>query len=126
MGVILPKAVNLSVRLLRERVPEAMAEQRRERLRREAEEKKREVREESLFWRGWTMVLTKVPRRLLSFEGVFVLLAARWQLERLFCPWKEQGQVDRWRSDDPWRIWCDVSATRCARVGEPWLIPLGC
>jgi hypothetical protein len=126
MGVILPKAGNLPVRLLMERVPEEVAEQRRERLRREAHEKKREVSEESLFWCAWSIVLTNVPRRLLSFEEVFVLLAARWQIERLFCQWKEEGQVDRWRSYDPWRILCEVYAKLCAMVLQQWLIHLGC
>jgi hypothetical protein len=126
MGVILPKAGNLPVRLLMERVPEEVAAQRRERLRREGHEKDREVSEESLFWCAWSIVLTNVPRRLLSFEAVFVLLAARWQIERLFCQWKEEGQVDRWRSDDPWRILCEVYAKLCAMVLQQWLIQLGC
>jgi hypothetical protein len=126
MGVILPTAGNLPVRLLMERVPEEVAEQRRERLRREAQEKRRAVSEESLFWCAWTIVLTNVPRRLLSFDEVFVLLAARWQIERLFCQWKEDGQVDRWRSYDPWRILCEVYAKLCAMLIQQWLIQLGC
>lgn len=126
MGVILPTAGNLPVRLLMERVPPEVAEQRRERLRREAHEKDREVSEESLFWCEWSIVLTNVPCRLLSFEQVFILLAARWQIERLFCQWKEEGQVDRWRSYDPWRILCEVYAKLSAMVIQQWLIHLGC
>lgn len=126
IGVVLPKAGNLPVRLLMERVPPEVAEQRRERLRREAHEKDREVSEESLFWCAWSIVLTNVPRRLLSFEQVFVLLAARWQIERLFCQWKEEGQVDRWRSCDRWRILCEIYAKLCAMVIQQWLIQLGC
>jgi Transposase DDE domain len=126
MGVVLPTAANLPVRLIMERVPEEVAEQRRERVRREAHEKKREASEESLFWCEWSIVLTNVPRRLLNFEQVFILLAARWQIERLFCQWKEDGQVDRWRSYDPWRILCEVYAKLCAMVIQQWLIQLGC
>lgn len=126
IGVILPTAGNLAVRLLMERVPPEVAEHRRERLRREAHEKDREVSEESLFWCEWSLVLTNVPRRLLSFEQVFILLAARWQIERLFCQWKEEGQVDRWRSSDPWRILCEVYAKLCAMIIQQWLIHLGC
>jgi hypothetical protein len=126
MGVILPTAGSLPVRLLMERVPPEVAEQRRDRLRREAHEKDREVSEESLFWCAWSIVLTNVPVRLLHFEQVFVLLAARWQIERLFCQWKEDGQVDRWRSYDPWRILCEVYAKLCAMVIQQWLIHLGC
>jgi Transposase DDE domain len=126
MGVILPTAGNLPVRLIMERVPLEVAEQRRDRLRREAHEKDREVSEESLFWCEWSVVLTNVPRRLLTAEQVLVLLAARWQIERLFCQWKEDGQVDRWRSYDPWRILCEVYAKLCAMVIQQWLIQLGC
>jgi len=125
MGVILPTAGNVPVRLLMERVPAEEASQRRERLRREAHEKGREVSEESLFWCEWTIVLTNVPRRLLTSEQVLVLLAARWQIERLFCQWKEDGQLDRWRSFDPWRILCEVYAKLCAMVIQQWLIQLG-
>ncbi len=66
MGVVLPTAGNLPVRLIMERVPPRVAEQRRERLRREAHEKQRPVSEESLFWCEWSVVLTNVPRRLLT------------------------------------------------------------
>jgi len=126
MGVVLPTAGNLVVRLIMERVPPQVAEQRRDRLRREAHEKQRPVSEESLFWCEWSVVLTNVPRRLLTDEQVLVLLAARWQIERLFCQWKEDGQVDRWRSYDRWRILCEVYAKLCAMVIQQWLIQLGC
>jgi hypothetical protein len=126
MGVLLPRAGNLAVRLLMERIPEEVAEQRRAHVRREAHEKRREVSEESLFWCAYSVVLTNVPRRLLTFEQVFTLLSARWQIERLFCQWKEDGQVDRWRSSNPWRILCEVYAKRCAMVIQQWLIHLGC
>ncbi len=124
MGVVLPTAGNLPVRLLMERVPAEVEQQRRTRLEREA--RGHPVNEERLFWCGWSIVLTNVPRRLLSFDQVFILLAARWQMERLFCQWKEDGQLDRWRSYDPWRIWCEVSAKLCAMVIQQWLIQLGC
>jgi Transposase DDE domain len=126
MGVLLPTAANLAVRLIMERVPEEVAEQRRERLVREAHTEGREVSEERLFWCSWTVVLTNVPRRLLTAEHVLVVLAARWQIERLFCQWKEDGQVDRWHSWKPWRILCELYAKLCAMVIQQWLIQLGC
>jgi hypothetical protein len=59
-------------------------------------------------------------------EQVLVLIRARWQIERLFYLWKDQGGVDRWQSQHSWRILCEVYAKLAAMVIQQWLIGLGC
>jgi hypothetical protein len=74
----------------------------------------------------WTILLTNVPRRLLSLPQVFVMARLRWQCERLFRLWKEYGTIDEWRSEQPYRMLTARFATLCAVVIQPWLLHHGC
>ena len=116
----------LVVRLIVERVPAEVAEQRRQRLREAAQDEGRELQAQTLWLADWTLVLTNAPTRLLSAEEVLVLLRLRWQIEWLFRLWKEHGHLDEWRSLDPWHILCEVYAKLTALVIQQWLITLGC
>ena len=82
--------------------------------------------EQALYLAGWIIVVTNVPRRLLSLEETLVVLTVRWQIELLFRLWKEGGQIDEWRSKKRWRILCEVYAKLAAMVIQHWLIQLGC
>ena len=126
MGVLLGQVGRLPVRLLIERVPKEVADERRARIRQHAQDQGRQPDEEVLYLAGWTIVLTNVPRRRLSAEQVLVILRLRWQIERLFRLWKEHGQIDQWRSKKPWRILCELYAKLAAMVIQQWLIQLGC
>ncbi len=116
----------LVVRLLIERVPAEVAQQRRQRLREAAQDQGREPEAQTLWLAEWTIVLTNAPARLLSAEEVLVLLRLRWQIEWLFRLWKEYGHLDEWRSLDPWHILCELYAKLTAMVIQQWLITLGC
>jgi hypothetical protein len=75
---------------------------------------------------GWTIVVTNVPRARLSIPEALVLLRLRWQIERLFRLWKEQGQIDDWRTKNPWRILCELYGKLAAMLIQHWLIQVGC
>lgn len=126
LGVLLGQKVQLPVRLVAERVPPEVAEQRQERLRREAQAHGRTPSEESLWLANWTLLITNVPRTRLSREELLVLLHVRWQIECLFHEWKSDGGLTHWRSKKPSRILCEVYAKLCALVIQQWLIALGC
>ena len=113
-------------RLILQRVPEEVAEQRRQRVRAEARDHGREPSEEALYLAGWLIVVTNVPRRLLNLAETLVVLTVRWQIELLFKLWKEDGQIDVWRSQKRWRILCELYAKLAAMVIQHWLIELGC
>lgn len=126
LGVLLGKEQRLPVRLILLRVPEEVAEQRREQARKLAREHGREVSEQSVYLAQWTMVVTNVPSRLLSWQEVLVLLGARWQIERLFRLWKHEGRLDKWNSQKPYRILTEVYAKLAAQLIGQWLISAGC
>lgn len=116
----------LVVRVLIERVPAEVAEQRRQRLRESAQDQGREPQAETLWLADWTILLTNAPARLLSAEEVLVMVRLRWQIEWLFRLWKEHGHLDEWRSRDPWRILCELYAKLTAMGIQHWLITAGC
>jgi hypothetical protein len=126
MGVLLGKQAKLPVRLLMVRVSEKVAKQRREHIREVAQAHGREPSAEVLYLAGWTLVVTNVPRARLSLPEALVLLRLRWQIERLFRLWKEQGQIDEWRSKKPWRILCELYGKLAAMLIQQWLIGEGC
>jgi hypothetical protein len=46
----------------------------------------------------------------LRFEEALVLLRERWQMELLYKLWKQDGQIDEWRTSNPWRVLCELYA----------------
>ena len=126
LGVLLGRHARLPVRLILSRVPQGVAEQRRERIREEAREQGELPSELLLYLADWTIVVSNVPRRLLSLPACLVLLGVRWQIERLFRLWKEGGHIDEWRSKKRWRIVCELCAKLAAMLIQQWLIEIGC
>jgi len=126
LGVLVGQQARVPARLIMQRVPEEVAEQRRQRLLAEAHDRGREPSAEALYLAGWIIVVTNVPRRLLSLEETLVVLTVRWQIELLFRLWKEGGRIDEWRSHKEWRILCEVYAKLAAMLIQHWLIELGC
>jgi hypothetical protein len=114
------------VRLVAERVPPAVAQQRQERIARYAQTHGKPIN--PLVWElaHWTLVVTNVPEAMLSFEQVLALLRARWQIELLFKLWKAHGLLDEWSSHTPWAILCEVYAKLIALVVQHWFVLLSC
>jgi hypothetical protein len=100
----------LPIRLLGLPVPEAVAAERRRRLRRTAKKQGQMVSKVALARAGWTVLATNVPADRLSLAEAGRLYRARWQIELLFKRWKQDGQLARWRSANPNRILVEVYA----------------
>lgn len=124
LAINLGKEERLAARLIAVRLPAAVARKRRKHVREIARRKQQPVSERALKLAAWLMVVTNIPTTLLSLEEVGVLLGCRWQIERLFRLWKEDGQVDEWRSHKPWHILCEVYAKLIACILQHWLILL--
>ena len=116
----------VKARLLAQRVPEQVAEQRRGKLREAARKRRKPASQRSLDLCGWTIVLTNVPGEMLSVKEAFALLRARWQIELLFKLWKDQGLIDQWSSQKPWQVLCELYAKLIAMVVQHWLVLAGC
>jgi hypothetical protein len=114
----------LPMRLLMLRVPKTVADQRRQRLQAEAKRRGQTVSPATLALADWTLLITDVPRQHLSLVEALVLLRERWQMELLYKLWKQDGQVDEWRTANPWRILCEVYAKLIGVLLQHWLIVL--
>jgi hypothetical protein len=112
----------LPCRLLAQRVPEAVAAQRRQRLRKQAQKKGRTVSAERLALCAWTVLITNVRPEKLSLAEALVLAGARWQVELLFKLWKSEGRLDQSRGRKPFRVLCEVFAKLLALVVQHWLL----
>lgn len=119
--ILLGQEERLPCRLLAQRVPDAVAAERRERLRHEARRKGQTVSQERLDLCDWTIYVTNVPRDLLTVADAFVLGRSRWQIEILFKLWKSDGGIDESRSANPWHILTEFYAKLIAMIIQHWL-----
>ena len=115
----------LPCRLLALRVPDEVAEQRRRRMREEARVKGQTVSAERLAVAAWTILITNVPPAQLSLADALALLRARWQIELLLKLWKQHGAIDEWRTQNPWRILCELYAKLLAVLMQHWCMLTG-
>ena len=115
----------LPMRLVVERVPAAVAAQRRARAQTDARRKGQQVSQTRLRLARWTVLVTDVPAHLLSVEEALELGQARWQIELLFKLWKQHALVDESRSTQPWRVLAEVLAKLLGVVLQHWLILAG-
>ena len=122
--VYLGKAQRVPARLVAVRVPSEVANQRRRRLRLDAQRRSQSISDRRLALADWTILITNVPPEQLSLEEALVLMRARWQIELLFKLWKSHGKIDEWRSAKPWRILCEVYAKLIAMVIQHWVLLL--
>jgi Transposase DDE domain len=124
LAIYLGKEEHLAARLVAVRLPAALTRKRRKHLREIARRKQQSVSERALKLAAWLILVTNIPASLLTLDEVCVLLGCRWQIERLFRLWKEDGQVDEWRSHKPWHILCEVYAKLIACILQHWIILL--
>lgn len=116
----------LRVRLLVQRVPQEVADQRRRRLRKTARDKGQTPSAAALALCEWTVLLTNVPEAMLSLEEALILAKVRWQIELIFKLWKSHGLVDEWRTKKAARVLCEVYAKLLAMLLQQWCFIVGC
>jgi len=126
VGVILGQKNGLPVRLILVKVPDEVAEERKERIHRTAQKNGDVPSEEILALAHWTIVITNVARKRATYAEILVLLRLRWQIERLFRLWKEDAKIDEWRTKKPYRILCEFYAKMCAMIIQQSFIQEGC
>jgi hypothetical protein len=123
--VALGAAARLPARLLGARVPQAVADGRRRKLRAAAKREGKAPPAARLALAGWTLLATNAPAERLTLPEALALARARWQVELLFKLWKDEGRLDESRSADPTRILCEVYAKLIAMVVQHWVLLVG-
>lgn len=110
----------LPARLLGQRVPQAVADERRRKLRAQAKREGKTPSQRLLALADCSFFVTNVPSERLSIEEAFVIARLRWQIELLFKLWKSRGHLDKSVSDKPWRILCEFYAKLLAMIFQYW------
>lgn len=148
--VFLGKSERLPVRLIARRVSPEQAKRRRARAtgslegpakgvqrpnvckrrpadsKRKRQRKHRKTGEARMQLLEWTILISNVPKELLSVDEVLVLARCRWQIELCWKLWKQLGLVDTWRSANPQRILTEISAKLLGCLITHWLTLIEC
>ncbi|MGL4552427.1 MAG: transposase [Gemmataceae bacterium] len=96
--VLVGAAAKLPCRLVAVRVPQEVANRRRQQAREKAAKKGRGApTEEFLELLGWSLFVTDCAEQELTWKAVVVLYRARWQVELLFKLWKSHNRLARRR-----------------------------
>jgi hypothetical protein len=123
--VVLGSQKRVACRLIARRVPAAVAEQRRQRLLHKSRRRGDRPSALSLALCDWTVLVTNVPRGLLSVEEAVALARMRWQIELIFKLWKGRGGVDEFRSARPAAALCELYGKLLAQVVRHWVVVVG-
>jgi len=122
LEVLVGDQARLPARLLAKRVPKAVARERRRKLRLDAKRRQQPaVSEARLALAEYTLLVTDAPAELLAAEEAFVLMRARWQVEKLFDLWKRYGRLEETRSKKPFRVLCEVFAKLLGLLVQHWI-----
>jgi hypothetical protein len=106
----------LACRLVAVRVPQEVADRRRQQAYAKGRKKGYTPSQEKLALCDWNFYVTNAPADQLSVEDVLALARARWQIECLFKQWKSDGGLARVRSGKPWRVVSEVFGKLIALV----------
>jgi hypothetical protein len=93
MPILLGSTERLACRLIVLRVPQEIANRRRQKAYEKARKHGRVPSPEHLAWCEWTIFVTNAAVELLSWKEVVVLYRTRWQIELMFKLWKSHGQL---------------------------------
>jgi hypothetical protein len=95
--ILLGATARLCCRLVAVRVPQEVANRRRQQARQKAAKKGRVPTEQYLELLGWSLFVTNCLAEELTWKAVVVLYRARWQIELLFKLWKSHNRLAKHR-----------------------------
>jgi hypothetical protein len=125
VNILLGSEQRLACRLIARRVPTEVADLRRRRLLDKCADRGNRPSALSLALCDWTILVTNVPRGLLSVTEAVALARMRWQIELIFKLWKSRGGIDEYRSSKPRSALCEVYGKLLAQVVRHWVIVVG-
>lgn len=120
-------AQRLKCRLIAFRVPDTVTDQRADRVRIQAKDRKHsQLKPETLALCQWTILITNLDADQATVNEILCLLRLRWQIELLFKLWKDELSLDTWRSEQPYRILTEVYAKLLLALLQHWLFVVSC
>lgn len=112
----------LECRIIAWRVPEEVANRRRQKVIDEHKRKGRTPSAERLAWCDWMILITNLPAEMLSAEEACVLYRSRWQIELIFKRWKSQGMIADLQGSTVNRKMAKLWARLLAVIVQHWLL----
>lgn len=122
MPILLGQTKRIKTRLIAWRMPEPVAQERRRKLLWQAKRKGQKPSKARLALCDWTLMITNTSKDLLPLKDAQGLARLRWQIELLFKLWKSHGQIDKSRSQKPWRILTEVYAKIIGMIIKHWVL----
>ena len=116
----------VQARLIAKQMSQEVIKRRREQLKEQAHKQCEPINPRQWELVQWAIVLTNVPRSMLSAAEAMALMRARWQIELLWKVWKDQGKVDEWQTANPERILCELYAKLLGMLVHHWVLLLSC
>jgi len=116
----------LPCRIVAQRVPEHVVKQRHKRLHEIARQNQTTPSSRSLELAHWTIYLTNASSGQLACQAVLLIARYRWQIELLFKLWKSDLGINRWHTQQPHRILCELYAKLIAAIITHWFMLIGC
>jgi DDE family transposase len=98
VSIRLGSAERLPCRLIVLRVPQEVADRRRQKAYEKAQKHGRVPSADPLAWCDWTLLVTNCPADVLTWKEVVVLYRTRWQIELLFKLWKSHNHLAAFRA----------------------------
>ena len=122
MPILMGVTQKIACRIIAHRVPQEVVDQRIYKMKIEAEKQRQPLSSARIALAGWTILVTNIPLEVLSTQEVCTLARIRWQIEMLFKLWKSYMKIDEWRSNNKWRILCEVYAKLLALLISHWFL----
>jgi len=121
--VYLGSKTRLPVRLIAQKLPLAVVEERRRKAHAHAKRWGKPCSQQQLAWLAWSLFVTNVPPKWLTFEQVLRVYRVRWQVELLFKVCKSQARLDSLRHWNAARLQCQLYARLLGIVLFQWRFP---
>jgi hypothetical protein len=118
----LGQQARLGCRLIAVCLPQAVADQRRRRLRADALRRGTTPSQRSLALCDWNVFLTNLPEERLSLRQLLACYSLRWQIELIFKLWKSQAALKHLAGLRPERVLCELYAKLIGLVLTHFLV----
>lgn len=123
--ILLGAEKKLKCRLIAQRIPVSKLEQRRKRVKQRDSKRQKKSSEQKESLLGWSIYITNASAEQLTGAEVAIMIRVRWQIELLFKLWKGHMKIDEWKTENEWRILCEIYAKLIACIIQHWLMIAG-